>query len=254
MALSPKTDHTITGNCAGFCRHCQTHHNLGQGGSLQHALALQAELESKGRIDLQVSEEASNALYSLDYLYGPARGQMFGVLEYRAPDNSLGVLRAFSGQYNGQWQVDGWVPPLFDMTLWHETNHETEAKIKDLSGQIELLPTYDPDRAPLIKKRSDMSEQLMKELHALYRLTNFQGVTKKLSDIFMGSGGIPTGTGDCCAPKLLNYAACHKLTPLGISEFFLGRENRSQTRQQGQFYPSCAGKCQPILGFMLCGL
>jgi tRNA pseudouridine32 synthase/23S rRNA pseudouridine746 synthase len=62
------------------------------------------------------------------------------------------------------------------------------------------------------------------------------------------------GVGECCAPKLLNYAALNGLKPLGLSEFYWGKENKSGTRKHGEFYPACAEKCQPILGFMLCGI
>lgn len=245
---------TMATVCSGFCQRCEAHHSLGQGESRQHALALLAELDQKGRIDFEAADKEADPLNSLDYLYGRARGQMFGVLEYKKDDGSLGVLRAFSGQYNGQWLVDGWVPPLFDVRKWHQTNHATEGLIKKLSRTIEHLDSSAPNRQKLIQERRSLSQGLMKELHAVYRLTNFRGETNDLSHVFLGTGGIPTGTGDCCAPKLLNYAARHNLRPLGISEFYVGRQNPSQTREHGNFYSSCLGKCQPILGFLLCGL
>ena len=91
-------------------------------------------------------------------------------------------------------------------------------------------------------------------IKAYRALTNFRGETKPLNDIFQDKNGIPTGTGDCCAPKLLNFAVKNNLTPLGLAEFYWGKENKSATRQHGRFYQSCTSKCQPILGFMLCGL
>lgn len=254
---SPQTTSPLTGNrtnCFGYCRRCDREHVLKQGDSPQKALALIAELESKRRIDLEAADHEAHDHHSLDYIYGPALGQMFGVLEYLAPDGSKGVLRAFSGQYNGHWQVAGWAPPLFDEEQWQKVNCRTEPQIKELGRRIEQLPTGNRQRQELIQERKNLSQQLMKDLHHLYRLTNFRGETKTLQDVFLGQGGIPNGTGDCCAPKLLNYAARHNLTPLGISEFYMGRPNRSQTRQHGAFYPSCSGKCQPILGFLLCGL
>jgi len=75
--------------------------------------------------------------------------------------------------------------------------------------------------------------------------------TRPLTELL--SGNIPTGAGECCAPKLLNYAALNGLKPVGLSEFYWGKENKSGTRQHKQFYPACVEKCQPILGFMLCG-
>lgn len=240
--------------CSGYCRRCGKEHVLRENGSRQAALALMAELEEKGRIDLQAADHEADPAHSLDYLYGPALGQMFGVLEYQAPDGSQGVLRAFSGQYNGRWQVAGWAPPLFDENRWHETTCQTERQIKELGRRIEQLGADHPRRRELVLERKTLSRQLMKEIHDIYRLTNFHGETRPLTEVFLSTGGIPTGVGDCCAPKLLNYAARHHLTPLGISEFYMGRPNRSQTKQHRAFYPSCIGKCRPILGFMLCGL
>lgn len=106
----------------------------------------------------------------------------------------------------------------------------------------------------LRNKRKKLSRELMVKLHSLYRVTNFRAQTVSLSDAFRYDKGIPTGTGDCCAPKLLNQAAVLGLKPVGLAEFFWGKENRSGTRQHGQFYPCCIEKCRPILGFMLCGL
>jgi len=245
---------TTPAACSGYCRRCGRDHILKPGKSRKAALALMAELEKKGRIDLQATDQEADPHNNLDYLYGPALGQMFGVLEYQAPDGSIGVLRAFSGQYNGRWQVPGWVPPLFSEKMWQKANYTTERQIKTLGRRIEQLAGNDHHRLELQQERRTLSQRLMKDLHAVYRLSNFRGESKSLMDVFQGKGGIPTGTGDCCAPKLLNYAARHKLVPLGISEFYMGRQNRSQTRQHGVFYPSCTGKCHPILGFMLCGL
>lgn len=240
--------------CAGYCRRCDRHHGLGQADSIRHAGLLLARIEKEGRIDLASAGHAADPELALDHLLGPARGQMFGVLTYQGPDGSTGVLRAFSGQYNGRWRVAGWVPPLFDVEQWHQVNQPQEARIKELGRHIARLAEDAPQRRHLLAERRLLSQQLMKRLHGLYRLTNFRGQTSTLAEAFSGPGGMATGTGDCCAPKLLNYAARHALRPLGISEFFLGRENRSQTRQHGVFYPSCAAKCRPILGFLLCGL
>lgn len=240
--------------CAGYCRRCGRDHALGPGSSRSAALALMTELEEQWRLDLDTPATAASPRNSLDYLFGPARGQMFGVLECRRPDGGRQVLRAFSGQYNGQWQVAGWVPPLFDETTWQATSRATEPLIKELGRRLAPLAAGDPRRLPLLQERRLLSQHLMKELHAVYRLHNFRGQTKSLTEVFLGPGGLPTGAGDCCAPKLLNHAARLQLTPLGISEFYLGRPNRSATRRHGHFYAACATKCRPILGFLLCGL
>ena len=93
----------------------------------------------------------------------------------------------------------------------------------------------------------------MKDIHSLYQINNFHGETTTLSQMFQGNN-IPTGTGDCCGPKLLGHAAKNNLVPLSMAEFYVGKKNRSGSKFHGRFYPSCKEKCQPILGFMLCGL
>ncbi len=179
---------------------------------------------------------------------------MFGVMECLQPDGTRVVLQAFSGQYNGLWLVDGWMPPLFAVSDFLALTITVEQQIKQLGREIALREPHSCDWLALRKKRRLLSRSLMSDIHALYTLNNFRGEKATLVEAFIGDNGIPTGTGDCCAPKLLNFAARNKLRPLGISEFFWGRENRSGSRQHGIFTSSCAEKCQPVLGFILCGL
>ena len=64
----------------------------------------------------------------------------------------------------------------------------------------------------------------------------------------------PAGAGECCAPKLLQYAYLHNLKPLCMEEFWVGPSQGSQMRVEGHFYPSCQHKCVPILTYMMQGL
>jgi len=84
-------------------------------------------------------------------------------------------------------------------------------------------------------------------------VNNFRGQSAILDEVIGSTRNKPTGIGDCCAPKLLNHAALSNLTPVSLAEFYFGRENRSDTRQHGRFYPPCEDKCQPLLGYLLCG-
>ena len=208
-------------------------------------------LHTRRSLDLGAATEPDPRL-STAWLYGEARGKMFGVMECLAADGSTRILRAFSGQYNGLWEIAGWAPPLFDHRQLAVISATTEQEIKRLGA--ELANARDPwQRRTLQRHRRQLSRDLMRQIHGLYRLTDFHGREASLSAAHGGSG-IPTGTGDCCAPKLLNLAARSNLVPLGMAEFFWGRSNRSGTREEGRIYPSCAEKCAPILGFMLCGL
>lgn len=239
--------------CRGFCRACGRDHLLRDSGTHRHALALMEHLRRYRSVDLSAGTTRPDARCGTDWLYGEARGKMFGVLECRDGDGSIVVLRAFSGQYNGLWEIDGWAPPLFDSRQLEEISHAAEREIKRLGR--EMAAAGSPmQRLELLRRRRQLSQRLMLQIHSLYRLGNFRGEVGSLHDAFTGNGGIPTGSGDCCAPKLLNHAARSGLTPLGMAEFFWGRSNRSGGREEGRIYPSCREKCAPILGFLLCGL
>jgi hypothetical protein len=212
------------------------------------------KLKNEHRIDLHLPAAQADVCFSTDYLFGPARGKMFGVLVAEAPGGGQVTLRAFSGQYNGIWKVPGWVGPIFDLNAFHRVHDDEERRIKALGSQINVLQSGSPARAELIALRNNRSRQLMADIHRLYRLHNFCGRTAGLQDIFLPGTGIPTGTGDCCAPKLLHHAAVHDLRPLGMAEFYWGRTTVSGSRQHGWFYAPCRTRCLPILGFLLCGL
>jgi len=250
--LTGKNDPRIAGS--GRCSRCGLTHELPIGHARDQAVALLRKLIETKRIDFDVPESEADPRFSTDYLFGDARGQMFGVLVCRDKHGEIGVLKAFSGQYNSAWRLKGWAPPLVDVDLLKSASFGVERMIKRMSRHIDELPVNSTERKTLLNRRKAVSQALMKDIHAMYRLPNFRQELAPLPDIVFGDGGIPTGTGDCCAPKLLGYAAQHGLTPLGLTEFYFGKENRSGTRKHGKSYSSCSNKCGRILGFMLCGL
>lgn len=101
------------------------------------------------------------------------------------------------------------------------------------------------------RARAEISRQLQAKMNSHYRLTNFTGSSLPLRQLMPG-GIMPTGTGECCAPKLLHYAAAHGLRPLAMAEFWWGPTLGDKT--QGLFYGACAERCQPLIGFLLSGL
>lgn len=192
--------------------------------------------------------------YSTAGLFGEPRGKMFGVLEGIDPGGHSVILYAFSGQINGQWTVPGWAPPLFDLQDWKNVNDGTEKSIKYLTARINNNPESAAVQQDLKQSRKKLSRQLMKKLHNLYKVKNFRGEFSSLNCFYSEKRGIPTGAGDCCAPKLLNQALVNSITPLSMAEFYWGKTNRSRQKKHGCFYPACREKCYPLLGFMLCGL
>lgn len=107
--------------------------------------------------------------------------------------------------------------------------------------------------AELKQQRKILSRRLQTQFYTAHYLTNFAGDSQPLQ-VLMPSGFLPTGAGDCCAPKLLHYAATHGLTPIALAEFWWGPSPAREHRVQGQFYEACAERCQPLMGFLLSGL
>jgi len=264
---------------------------------------------------------------------------MFGVLVVRDGDGQLGYLAAFSGILAGEWELPGFVPPVFDQQMLddflpdgEDRLYEFEAQIDELqsSPQFALLnnqlfslqqqrntalnalavthrerkalrkiqrSTADPDEregllirlsfesqqdkrerrsqldawrvrlapveqqielieqqlAALKQLRSRLSNRLHRKVFKAYRLSNRLGEKRSVSEFF--EERLPAGgTGDCAAPKLIQYAHLQGLEPVALAEFWWGASPQAGIRHHGNFYPACRGKCQPILPFMLEGL
>jgi len=252
--MQPPHQHSATDISEGYCARCGRTHALGEGDSRNAASQLMRQLESQGTIGLFSPDTRTNPDLSTSPLFGEARGKMFGVLECRTRSGKTEILYAFSGQYNRLYLVDGWAPPLFDVAEFNAVNDSPEKEIKELGRLIAAEPRMSALWLRLRKERREKSRALMQRLQSLYRLQNFRGETSSLTTAFQGTGGMPTGTGDCCAPKLLNQAAQLDLTPVGLCEFFWGRTNKSETLHHGMITSACEEKCAPILGFLLCGL
>lgn len=287
MKNSTEIDHLISAlpkdtTCYGYCTTCDEVHYLTEGNSRKYALELMAKLEKNKRIDFHSPDP--DPIFSTDSLWEKRGGQMFGVLECVDADGKPIVLRAFSGQFNTRWQAEGWVPPTFDLEEYYQIlpkvksavqqmtddidccKHKADqcklkleeamrssgrAKQKDCRKQMrEAFKAFDLSK----KKRRTYSQSMMFVFQDLYQLQNFKGDKQSILKVFYDDRGIPIGSGDCCAPKLLHAAAHKGLTPLGLTEFYFGKENKSSTKYHKEFYSCCKNKCQPILGYMLCGL
>jgi hypothetical protein len=211
-------------------------------------------LRTHRRLDLETKQENADPHFFTDVLYGDECGKMFGVLVCEDAQGAEVVLRAFSCQHSSAWHIPGWVGPIVDTAVFDPVAARASVEVHRLNDLIKHGEKGSVQRAALVAERRAISRRLVKELRGLYLLQNFRGEKRLLADAFVGKGGIPWGTGDCCAPKLLHAAAMRGLKPRAMAEFFWGRTNSSGTREEGTFYPPCEERCTPILGFMLCGV
>lgn len=127
---------------------------------------------------------------------------------------------------------------------------------QQLERLTEKLNEYQAIIDQLKAKRKSMSEALQMQLFKLFVVNNAKGESKDVATIFEQSLNRlpPGGTGDCCAPKLLQYAFLHQLHPVCMAEFWVGESPQGEIRHHGHYYPACQNKCKPLLEFMLQGL
>lgn len=269
-----------------------------------------------------------------------AEGKMLGVLAAAYGENykEIGYLAAFSGNAGGMSNIDGFVPPIYDLLAPDGYFKQKEAEISTLNAEIASMETsaeltryrddlkaaetamnedisrqkarmailkaerdqirsevledgrsqelirqsqhekaelrrikahwdeviaslkshiaeYEERIIDMKRRRKEMSDALQEWIFRQYIVHNSAGDSCSIFDIFAGSGLVPPGgTGECAAPKLLDYAFRNGMKPLAMGEFWYGESPDTAVRTEGRFYPSCTSKCGPLLGYMLEGL
>ena len=212
----------------------------------------------------QAAEEVVDYLRSVEeWQEEISRGKMFGVLVVREQeecqqkhDGNIYFLAAFSGFLNGENDMAYFVPPIYNL-MTSKYFQEEQTRIESLIEQKQ--------------ERKNRSEALQDWLFEQYICRNARGDEQSVMQIFKDyyaahtlktenlernaqKHHIPSGTGECCAPKLLQYAFLHHLEPLCMGEWWLGNSPKNEVRHEGVFYPACHNKCRPILSFMLQGV
>ena len=183
---------------------------------------------------------------------GDGEGKMFGVLVAEDANGTLGFLAAYSGLLEGRNDWPYFVPPIYDA-------QQPDGHFKQ---EERLISAMNDDSQH--EERRQRSQKLQLWLFDQYQLLNARGEQRGLVSVWQDyhcSDRIrrkfplpPGGTGDCCAPKLLQYAYQQGLHPLCMAEFWWGPSPATEVRQHGRFYPACRGKCKPVLTWMLQGL
>lgn len=155
----------------------------------------------------------------------------------------------------------------------HRTKKRYAALLEAAEAEAEA---YNSIIAKLKNIRKRKSDHLQRWLFSQFTFLNAQGECSDLLSIFrnyyllhspksvlathyaaMGEHITlfpPSGTGECCEPKLLQYAFVHGMRPIEMAMFWWGKAPKTEIRQHGQFYPACNGKCKPLLTWMLKGM
>lgn len=123
---------------------------------------------------------------------------------------------------------------------------------KSLSEKTSLETEYAAFQENILhlkQLRKTLSDTLQQWLFSQFRMLNYRGEREDLLEIFQMMP--PAGSGECCEPKLLQYAYEHGYQPLQMAMFWWGKSPREEIRHHLQYYPACNGKCKPILKWML---
>jgi tRNA pseudouridine32 synthase/23S rRNA pseudouridine746 synthase len=120
----------------------------------------------------------------------------------------------------------------------------------------EKLSVFTDQIATLKEQRKKKSAALQQYLFEQYQFLNSKKEVKNLSQLFAENTGqnLPSGSGECAAPKLLQYAFLHDLKPIAMAEFWWGQSPSKEIRKHQHYYPACKGRCKPILAHMLAGM
>ncbi|WP_088324069.1 RluA family pseudouridine synthase [Polaribacter tangerinus] len=139
-----------------------------------------------------------------------------------------------------------------DQFLYKELQEYYQQKIEDLTSKI-TSTQLEIER--LKKVRKEKSVYLQQTLFSKYAFLNQQKELKSLLDIFNEpTVKPPAGSGECAAPKLLQYAFANNLKPISMAEFWWGKSPNEAVRKHKNFYPACQSRCKPILTHMLKGI
>ena len=221
----------------------------------------------------QVIEQIHHYMHRTPHSELHRLGKMFGILVIRDENGNFGYLKAFSSLLDGQHYIDGFVPPIFDFAEPTGYFRQEEAAISAINRQLESTDLTQTDKSSLRAERKSRSQALQRWLFSQYQVRSAIGQTRDLIDIFAQVPPIlsaedyfydrhntpvvalpPSGAGECCAPKLLQYAILNHLTPMALAEFWIGAAPKNELRRDGYFYGACQGKCRPILNHMLQGM
>ena len=131
----------------------------------------------------------------------------------------------------------------------HKMTAQIEALEKQISGADNQLQIQLKNQIKEIESnRTALTTESFYKVLELYNFNCFDGSVKNILEISKGQL-TPGGTGECCAPKLLDYCFKSKYRPVSMCEVYYG--NPSEHKIPGQKYPPCDERCGIILPSML---
>lgn len=151
-------------------------------------------------------------------------GIMLGVLICSDSNNKRYNLLTISGvsktlAFNSSFLPYILVPPIVTIDKINATLKKNDALIHSLTNKINK--TQD---AKLKSMRKVLTDESLIKVYELYEFNCFDNRKRKLLEICKGSLP-PTGTGDCCTIKLIDYMLKNNLSPISMAEVYIDKTN-----------------------------
>jgi tRNA pseudouridine32 synthase/23S rRNA pseudouridine746 synthase len=191
------------------------------------------------------------------YDFQTQKGKMFGVLGVQLKEGSYGFIATISGKLSRNGSYPKFIPSIFDDSSDDFFINKGMTELTEIGNQIKN--TNDTSEIVELKeKRKLKSIAIQQQLFENYQFLNQLGEKKNVLQVFERSshGNPPSAAGECAAPKLLQFAFGHGLSPIAIAEFWWGNSPKNKglalpSRKHKGYYPACKDKCRPILEYML---
>lgn len=145
------------------------------------------------------------------------------------------------------------VPPIVSPRKINFALFKNDKKIHKLTKKINSLKSkrfqneISKEEQILREKRTVLCSQSLKKVYSLYNFYCFNGTKKNLLSICKKNLP-PTGTGDCCEPKLINYANKKSYKIVSMCEVFYDKNTDFKNLQKIE---PCENRCKLILPEML---
>jgi tRNA pseudouridine32 synthase/23S rRNA pseudouridine746 synthase len=209
-----------------------------------------SEIAKIAAIELQEFIALDSQIWEHDF--STHKGKMFGVLVVQKADNSFGYLGAVSGKIPEKATSGKFVPSIFNDSTDDFFINRGMSELTEI-GNLMKESNNQSEINSLVGKRKRKSLMLQHKLFENYRFLNLLGEEQNVLQIFENSshGYPPSATGECAAPKLLQFAFNHNLKPIALTEFWWGNPPKNNEKIHKHFYSACKNKCRPVLEYML---
>lgn len=176
-------------------------------------------------------------------------GIMIGVLVAKNSLQQNKILFTVSGisrKIEGKFRDAIFIEPIVSSKKIMSALQKNDKEIHSLTEKLKSCRIENIQDLQL--RRSLLTSESLERVHELYSFYCSDRKIRSLKQICR-SHLPPTGTGDCCAPKLLNFAFENNLIPVSMCEVFYGKAN--EKKQPEVKYSPCDERCGLILPEML---